>query len=121
MLRDPELARDGVQDGLIRAWRDLPTLQDPDRFEAWIHRLVVNACIDLSRRRRSRPVEVELMPGLLVVNESHRGLLLFDPARPDAPVELATDLDIDTPTVRARDRRGPVLGQGPRRVDRGCT
>jgi RNA polymerase sigma-70 factor (ECF subfamily) len=61
VLRDPELARDGVQDGLIRAWRDLPTLQDPDRFEAWVHRLVVNACIDLARRRRSRPIEVELM------------------------------------------------------------
>jgi RNA polymerase sigma-70 factor (ECF subfamily) len=43
ILRDPELARDGVQDGLIRAWRDQPTLQDPDRIEAWHHRLVVNA------------------------------------------------------------------------------
>jgi RNA polymerase sigma-70 factor (ECF subfamily) len=61
ILRDPELARDGVQDGLIRAWRDLPTLQDPDRFEAWVHRLVANACIDLTRRRRSRPIEVELL------------------------------------------------------------
>jgi RNA polymerase sigma-70 factor, ECF subfamily len=62
IVRDPELARDGVQDGLIRAWRDLPTLQDPDRFEAWLHRLIVNACIDLTRRRRSRPVEIELAP-----------------------------------------------------------
>jgi RNA polymerase sigma-70 factor, ECF subfamily len=37
ILRDPELARDAVQEGLIRAWRDLPKLRDPDRFDAWLH------------------------------------------------------------------------------------
>ena len=47
ILRDPELARDAVQEGLIRAWRDLPELRDPDRFDAWLHRLTVNACLDL--------------------------------------------------------------------------
>ena len=40
ILRDPELARDAVQEGFIGAWRNLPTLRDPDRFEAWLHRLV---------------------------------------------------------------------------------
>ena len=44
ILRDPELARDAVQETLIRAWRDLPGLRDPDRFDAWLHRLTVNAC-----------------------------------------------------------------------------
>ena len=62
ILRDPELARDAVQDGLIRAWRDLPGLRDPDRFDAWLNRLVTNACLDLVRRRRRRPIEVELAP-----------------------------------------------------------
>ena len=33
ILRDPELARDAVQEALIRAWRDLPGLRDPDRFD----------------------------------------------------------------------------------------
>ena len=62
ILRDPELARDAVQEACIRAWRDLPGLRDPDRLDAWLHRLIVNACLDLVRRRRRRVIEVELSP-----------------------------------------------------------
>jgi RNA polymerase sigma-70 factor, ECF subfamily len=62
VLRDPELAGDAVQDTLIRVWRDLPGLRDPDRFDAWLHRLLMNACLDLARRRRRRPIEVDLLP-----------------------------------------------------------
>ena len=51
ILHDPELARDAVQDGLVRAWRDLRSLRDPTRFDAWVHRLAVNACLDILRRR----------------------------------------------------------------------
>lgn len=60
IIRDPELARDAVQEGFIRAWRNLPALRDPDRFDAWLHRLVVHSCIDATRRRRRRALEVEL-------------------------------------------------------------
>jgi RNA polymerase sigma-70 factor, ECF subfamily len=62
ILRDHELARDAVQEGFIRAWRNLPTLRDPDRFEGWIRSLVVRSCIDVLRRRGRRPMEVELLP-----------------------------------------------------------
>jgi RNA polymerase sigma-70 factor (ECF subfamily) len=60
IVRDRELARDTVQDAFLRAWRDLPGLRDPDRFDAWLHRLVVRTSINVLRTRRRRPVEVEI-------------------------------------------------------------
>ena len=60
MLRDRDRASDAVQNALVRAWRDLPTLRDPGRFDAWLHRLLVNACIDEIRRVRRRPFEVDV-------------------------------------------------------------
>ena len=60
ILRDNEFARDAVQEALVRCWRDLPTLRDVERFDGWLHRLLVNACLDLVRRRRRRAIEVEL-------------------------------------------------------------
>ena len=62
IVRDHDLARDAVQDTLVRCWRDLPTLRDVVAFDAWLHRLLVNACLDIVRRRKRRVVEVELTP-----------------------------------------------------------
>jgi RNA polymerase sigma-70 factor (ECF subfamily) len=60
ITRDPERAKDAVQEALARAWRDLPGLREPDRFDAWLRRLVVHACIDELRHARRRVIEVEL-------------------------------------------------------------
>jgi RNA polymerase sigma factor (sigma-70 family) len=62
ILRDAEQAKDAVQNALVRAWRDLPTLRNPDRFDAWLRKLVVRACIDEARRLRRHRVDVELTP-----------------------------------------------------------
>jgi len=59
ILRDPDQAKDAVQETLVRAWRDLPTLRSPDRFEAWLHRLLYRACIDEARRLRRHRVDIE--------------------------------------------------------------
>ena len=62
ILRDPDQAKDAVQETLVRAWRDLPTLRDPARFDAWLHRLLVRACVDEARRLRRHRFDVELTP-----------------------------------------------------------
>jgi RNA polymerase sigma-70 factor (ECF subfamily) len=55
---DADAADDAAQDTLVRAWRDLPGLRDPDRFDAWLHRVMVRACGDqLRRRQRDRRAE----------------------------------------------------------------
>lgn len=61
ILRDPDGAKDAVQDALVRAWRDLPKLRDPDRWEAWLHRLIVRSCIDELRRAKRRPIEISIV------------------------------------------------------------
>src|SRR4051794_7861359 len=64
ITRDPERAQDAVQETLIKAWRDLPSLRDLDRFEAWLRQLLVRSCIDELRRRRRFAVEVELIDSM---------------------------------------------------------
>lgn len=62
ILRDAHWAQDATQQALLGAWRDLPRLHDPDRFEAWLHRLVVNACYVEARRDRRWVGRVRLIP-----------------------------------------------------------
>jgi RNA polymerase sigma-70 factor (ECF subfamily) len=52
ILRNQHRAQDATQQALLGAWRDLPRLRDVDRFDAWMHRLVVNACYVESRGDR---------------------------------------------------------------------
>src|SRR5687767_1160977 len=59
---DPE-AEDVVQEALLVAWRRLPALRDPARFPAWVRRIVVRRCLGQLRRRRLRPIPLELPAG----------------------------------------------------------
>ena len=61
ILRDRDGAQDAVQEALVHAWRELPGLRDPDRFGAWLHRLVVNACADQGRHQRRWSAEVRVI------------------------------------------------------------
>ena len=62
ILRDTGLAEDALQNALVLAWRRLPKLRDPDKFEAWIHRILVHACYDESQRARSWVATVRVLP-----------------------------------------------------------
>lgn len=61
ILRDTYAAEDAMQEAILGAWRDLRALRDADRFDAWIHRLVLNACRNSLRTARRRPVAVRTL------------------------------------------------------------
>ena len=82
ILRDPELARDAVQEATLRAWKNLRGLRDADRWGPWLHRLLVNACLDIARKRRWRAFEVEITP-------------LHDAPVPDATSRIADALYVE--------------------------
>jgi RNA polymerase sigma-70 factor (ECF subfamily) len=63
ILRDPYLAEDATQRALLEAWRNLPGLRDPDRFEQWVYRLLVNACYAEARRERRHRGTLRLVDG----------------------------------------------------------
>ena len=76
ILRDSDLAEDALQDALITAWRQLPQLRDPDRLEAWLHQILVNACYAEARRSRRWTTDVRALP-------------MAGPVGPDSGVSIA--------------------------------
>jgi RNA polymerase sigma-70 factor (ECF subfamily) len=52
ILRDLPMAEDAVQNACTVAWRELPMLRDRDRFEPWLHRILVRTCYAEAKRRR---------------------------------------------------------------------
>ena len=113
ILRDVEQAKDAVQNALVRAWRDLPTLRNPDAFDAWLNRLVVRACIDEARRLRRHRVDVEMtdlnlampsIPGFESAiadrDQLERGFLRLTPEL-RAVIVLHHYLDLPMPAVAA--------------------
>jgi RNA polymerase sigma-70 factor, ECF subfamily len=76
ILRDVERAQDAVQQAYLLAWRDLPALRDPERFDVWLHRLLVNACYEEHRRNRRWSTHVRALPE-------------EDPGTPDSTISVA--------------------------------
>jgi RNA polymerase sigma-70 factor, ECF subfamily len=111
ILRDPEQAADAVQNALVRAWRDLPTLRDPGRFDAWLHRLLVRSCIDEARRLRRHRIDLQLTAldvpevadhesTIADRDQLERGFLRLDPEM-RAVIVLHHYLDLAIPDVAA--------------------
>src|SRR3954447_2850300 len=61
VLRDPHRAQDASQQALLGAWRDVAQLKDTERFEAWLYRLVINACYAEARTNRRWNARVGLL------------------------------------------------------------
>lgn len=123
ILHDADGAEDAVQEALVRAWRDLPALRDPERFDAWLHRLLVRACYDEGRRRRRWRSEVQLVgiePGIddpsvrrlsdqdeierafRHLSEAHRIVLVLQHILGLSTAEVAAVLEIPAGTVKSR-------------------
>ena len=122
ILRDTELAEDATQDALVRAWRDLPSLRDADRFDAWLYRLIVRSCADMGRHRRrwraeitvlhSEPAEADRASELADRDQIERGLRRLTTAQRTilvmnfylglSPAETADALDIPVGTAKSR-------------------
>lgn len=126
ILRDPDRAEDAVQEAIVRTWRELPRLRDPEKFDAWLRRLTVNACFDEARRVRRR-AEVSLVriadrstadpAGALVENDridrafrrlpfDQRTVLVLQHHLDLSHAEIAETLGIPIGTVKSRIRYG---------------
>ena len=77
ILRDVGRAEDAVQQTLVTAWRQLPELREVDRFEAWIHRILVHACYAEAKQARRWSANVRM-------------LSVDGPATPDTTLSVAT-------------------------------
>ncbi len=127
ILRDEYAAQDAVQEAFIEAWRSLPGLRDPDRFDAWMRRLLVRACFKGARRtRRVGAVEIALTPahepataggerGVDLHDQLERGLARISPTL-RAAVVLVYYLDL--PLADAAQAMGVPVGTAKSRLNR---
>jgi RNA polymerase sigma-70 factor (ECF subfamily) len=123
ILRDVDRAEDALQDALVIAWRDLPSLRDPDRFDAWIHRLLTHVCIAQATRERRRTANLRVLPleapvapddllsvadrdqlerGFRRLTPDERAVLVLHHFIGYAPTEIAELLGIPAGTIRSR-------------------
>jgi RNA polymerase sigma-70 factor, ECF subfamily len=140
MLGGPEDARDATQDAFLSCFRHLPTFRGDAAFSTWLHRIAVNACYDMVRRRKPvtsleedlveppatpdpadrAAASADVQSALLRIPPEFRVVLILHELQ-DLPLEdVARVLEIPTGTVKSRLHRGRVAlgralsGQEPR-------
>ncbi len=124
MLGDESDARDATQDAFVSAWRELPRLRDPESFDAWLRRILINACRAQMRvRKRVREIALDATvepaapgPGLPEqlgatdllarafdrLDGDKRALLVLHHLDHAPVAQIATSLGIPTGTVKWR-------------------
>lgn len=93
ILADDREAEDALQDACLTAWRRADSLRDPDRFQPWFDRILINGCRDRLRgRQRQRVRTIALQTAWRAGGEG----LAADPASRDVELDDAFDrLDPD--------------------------
>ena len=124
-LGDREDAADALQDALLSAYRNAERFRGDAAVTTWLHRIVVNACLDRVRRRQSRPTvplpEAGLAPPAPTVDRDvvldvrsalgqlpvdQRAALVLVDIQGYAVAEAATILGVAEGTVKSRCARG---------------
>jgi hypothetical protein len=111
ILRDLDRTDDAVQDCLVSVWRKLPRLCDADRFDAWLRRLLVNACYDETRRAAPFAVDAESGAELWsfeIDRGTEKGPSIVDGVGSGSGTSTRRDLArglLSCTTCRARQRR----------------
>jgi RNA polymerase sigma-70 factor, ECF subfamily len=98
ILRDASRAEDAVQQAFLTAWRELRRLRDDDRLEAWLYRLLVNACFAELRHTR------RWQPGLRLIADQEIG-----PTTDDTQVSVALRDELERAFRRLSGEQRAVL------------
>ena len=96
ILRDPHRAEDAVQQTLLIAWRQLPRLREAERVEAWLRRLLVNACFAEIRREKRWAPPMHLLPAT-------------EPAEPDSTMSVVIRDELERAFRRLSPEQRSVL------------
>ncbi len=97
---DPDEAADALQDALLKAHRSAASFRGDAQVTTWLHRIVVNACLDRMRRARSRPT---------VPLPEHDSAHPVEPSDPLGRRELAWEIDRALRTLPDEQRAALVL------------
>jgi RNA polymerase sigma-70 factor (ECF subfamily) len=98
ITRDSDLAADAVQDALLKAWDRRDDFRGEAALDSWIHRIALNAAIDLTRRRKTR-AEDELDDDSLEAAPS------FSPASEYVQEALGRDLGVALQRLSTMERQ----------------
>ena len=103
-LGDADDAADALQDAMISAFRRAASFRGDSAVTTWLHRIVVNACLDLLRRQAARPAT----SGLAAETMDALALAAHGPA-PGADSDTALDVTAALRTLAPDQRAALVL------------
>lgn len=102
-MSDPEEAADALQDALINAFRRAGSFRGESAVTTWLHRIIVNACLDRLRRAAARPASG--MPD----DPDHAAALAAGDADPADQVSVRMDVEAALATLPSDQRVALVL------------